>query len=414
MTSGAAPASIGQRLLAMIGHYRPDHGALNCPVLCRLRGPLDTEALRQALADVTAAHEALRTTFTGRGRALRQVVHEPREIPLTEPDGGVAEELGRPIDVREWPTRAVLWRDGPDDHTLCWNMHHLVSDAWSAGIIFDALCDAYGAARGLPTEPARPTWQYRDFVRWQYEQCDGDGLDRHRAYWADRLSGLQLPRLPYTESGGSGGVVGADLDAEVMAGLRRVAKEQRTTLFCVMLALYYAVLRQLTGQDDLAVASMFANRTRPETAATVGFLANMVVLRTAAGPRDTFPALVRATHATVAGALAYQEQPYQTLPMDRAEPGGGRADDVVFQMMTEIGYSRTVAGLDVELLVPEDIGSRFEVELALVPRGDGMRAALFHTARLSPETAADLVERYESAAAAVAGGAEVPLAYLGV
>ena len=83
-------------------------------------------------------------------------------------------------------------------------------------------------------------------------------------------------------------------------------------------------------------------------------------------------------------------------------------------MMTEIGYRRTVAGLDAELLVPENIGSRFEVELALAPRGDGMRAVLFHTPKLSPETAADLIERYESAAATVAGGAEVPLAYLGV
>ena len=64
-----SPATVGQRLLRMIAHYRSGNGALNCPIVYRLHGPLDTAALSAALAALTARHEALRTVLTSAGRA---------------------------------------------------------------------------------------------------------------------------------------------------------------------------------------------------------------------------------------------------------------------------------------------------------------------------------------------------------
>lgn len=413
MATETVPASIGQRLLAMIGHYRPDLGALNCPVLCRLRGPLDRSALRASLDGLTARHEALRTTFAGRGRGLTQHVHAARGVDITEIDvtageldEAIAAELVRPIDVTDWPTRATLWRAGPEDHVLCFNAHHLITDAWSCGLAFTELRSGYGGAVLRP-----PTWQYRDFVEWQQTLLAGTGLDRQRAYWARQLAGLELPKLPYRtpRPGERPGVVRADLSPAVADGLRALARTHRTTLFTVALAVYYAVLRDVCGQDDLAVASLFANRSRREAQGTVGFLANMVVLRAKLGSAAGTSELVRATHAAVIGAFANQEQPYQTLPLEQAALGAGRADDVVFQMMVDPGSRGTVAGLDFELLLPDGIGSRFGVELALAPLGRGLRAVLFHGPMLAPSDANRLLTGYVSSAARFASASPVSM-----
>lgn len=401
----------------MISHYRPDHGALNCPVLCRLRGPLDLAALRSALDGLTAAHEALRTAFTGRGPALRQLIHEPRPLPLevvdldpADLDAAVAAELARPIDVTQWPARATLWRTGPLEHTLCLNIHHLATDAWSTGVIFAELHTRYRKA-----VPPAPVWQYRDFVTWQHDLQHNGGLDRHQAYWAKQLADLQLPCLPYREPepGAEPGVLRAELSPQVAAGLRELARTGRTTLFCVCLALYHTVLRQTCGQDDLAVASLFANRSRPEARDTVGFLANMVVLRTHVPGKASFAELVRAVHTTVTGALAHQEQPYQTLSFSGNTLNGGRADDVVFQMMADLEHRAVAGGVEFELLLPDGIGSRFGVELALAPRGDGISAVLFYTPRLDRSTAEAMLRGFAASATAVAGSPAVPLRYLG-
>jgi hypothetical protein len=69
------PASFGQRLLWLLDHYRGADAILRCPVLLRLRGPLDEKRLRAALHSLAARHEALRTKFQGRGPNLLQVVY---------------------------------------------------------------------------------------------------------------------------------------------------------------------------------------------------------------------------------------------------------------------------------------------------------------------------------------------------
>ncbi|MGW3603440.1 condensation domain-containing protein [Micromonospora sp. NPDC005161] len=411
MAPRPVPASVGQRLLGIIEHYRADHGALNCPLLCRLSGDVDVAAVRRALTALTARHEALRTTFTGRGPRLSQLVHEPRPVELTvvdlrgEPDphaaadAAVAAELATRVDVAHWPTRATAWRVTDHEVILCFTMHHLVTDAWSCGLLFEelrALCT------GSPAELPPVRWQYPQFVAWQEDRLAGAELERQRAFWRDQLTGLRLPRLPYREPppGTTPGVLARDLDAGVADGMRALARRHHTTLFTVALAVYYAVLHRVTGQGDLAVASLFANRSRPESQGTVGFCANMVVLRTRLPPFATFQALVQATHATTAAAFANQEQPYQAVSTGSANLGG-RVDDVVFQMMAELAHRVRVGDTEFELLVPEAIGSRFGTELALAPRGNGLRVVLFHTPRLAPADAVRLLDGYVTVARAV-------------
>jgi len=407
------PASVSQRLLWMIQHYRSDFGALCCPVVCRVRGPLDRAALQSAVDALVGRHEALRTTFSGRGARLVQHVHPPRPLPVRWQDlsgtadpaaaaaAALAAELADPIDPRQWPARASAWRTGPDEHLFCLNLHHLVTDAWSTAILLRELCGLYDLAFGA-APPAPPGWQYREFVRWQQSLLAGEAVRRHREYWQRQLRGAALPRLagparpgapgrdgpePATDpaagsatDGGAdpGGVYAVDLDPAVVARLRELARTGQSTLFTVLLAVFHAQLWRVTGQPDIAVASMFLNRSRPELRDTVGLLAGMVLLRSQVGTRASFADLVRHTHAAVVGAFAYQDLPFQLLPGDLVQAHGGRADDVMFNVMTEVRHVRTAGGTRFELEVPTAIGSRFPFELAIAPVGArDLRCVLF-------------------------------------
>ncbi|MEV6813712.1 condensation domain-containing protein [Micromonospora sp. NPDC051296] len=429
------PASVAQRLLWMIKHYRADFGALSCPLLCRLTGEVDADALDTALTGLTARHESLRTTFTGRGARLAQVVHAPDPVvarrvdlsdqpdPATAADQAIRAELRTGIDPTGWPSRTTLWRLGPREHVLCLNLHHLVTDAWSTGILFRDLGAFYAQATGAPA-PLPPTgWQYTEFVRWQQDLLDGDGLRRHREYWRRQLADSQLPALgsPATEppAAGQGALEGGpatsdvavDLDRETVARLRALARTQRTTLFSVLLAVFYHHLHRVTGQDDLAVASMFANRSRPELRETVGLLANMVLLRARVGQAATFADLVGQAHAAAIGAFTYQDLPYQMLPLDAVHTGGRRADDVLFNVMAEVRHRTEAAGVGFELLVPPGLGSRFRFELAVAPVGPAdLRAVFFHTTAAYTEAeAAAFLAGYAELAARLAAEPTAPL-----
>lgn len=413
------PASIGQRMLWLIDRHRGAEGALNYPVLARARGPLDTALLAGALERLVARHETLRTTFARRRGLLTQLVHDPAPVPIDERDvaaapepeaalrDGLAREIGARVDPTVAPFRATLWRVGADDHVLCLNVHHLVTDGWSCGILLEDLLHLMGRGDALP----RVGWQYRHYVRWQRGQLAADRLRPHRDHWRDRLDDLQLSALPLHEheTGGSG-TARATVGGDVLEGLRRLAREHGTTLFTVLLAAYYALLHRETGQTDVAIASLFANRTRPEVLRTVGFFANLVILRTRFERGATFGSLVRRTDATVGEARLHQHVPYYLLSQEELRSGDRRADEVVFQLLPEIPPPVTIGPLEVEVLLPE-VASRFDLELAVVPRAGGLDVLLqYSRRRVDDAWAARFVADYAAFAAGVAAAPGLGLA----
>lgn len=422
------PASVGQRLLWFLDRHRGHSGALNCPMVCRIRGPLDEPALASCLETLTRRHEALRTTFSGRGRQLAQVIHEPRPLaverrdlselpdPAVEAEQALAAELRTRVDPEVWPVRCTLWQVGTGDHILCLNLHHLVTDTWSCGILLQELARAYASAVGAGPALSPPGWQYADFAAWQEGLLGSDRFRRHEEYWRGQLQGAEAPPIPLRAGAAATrwGSEEGDVAPEVAEKLRGLARRHRTTPFAVMLAICSSTLHRLTGGEDLALASQFANRSRPEVAGTVGFIANQVVLRTRLPARATFSDVVAATRATVLDGFAHQELPHHLVPRDPPREAGREAlrlDDVVFQMLAEPLEVAVDAGrARFEGMVPDVVG-RFDFELGIMPRGRGFGAKLFYAAdRLDPAWAQRFVATYVSVAAEVAAAPDTPVA----
>jgi len=404
-------ASIGQRLLWQMDHHRGVNGALNCPIFLRLRGPAHAGALEAAIERLSRRHESLRTTFAGRGPRLTQLIHDvPERVPVALVDLSGAEALERamaaeartPVDPCEWPLRATLWRLADDEHVLCLNMHHLVTDGWSCAVLASEL----GRLHAAPGNGALPevAWQYARWSEWQQKLLEGETLRGLRDYWRRRLAGATLPALPRAEVRADSGerttrVEWATLPAPVVARLERLARKGKTGLFAVVLSVFYLLLHRETGQSDVAVGSIFANRSRPELRHTVGFLSNMVVLRNRL-ERASFADVLRSASEAIVGALAHQDLPYQMLPLDTMDPASGRPDSVVFQLFA--GPMGRTARMEPVLVVPDGIGSRWDFELSLLPSDDGMTAMLCYAEDLfEPEWARAFLDGYVELATSV-------------
>lgn len=416
--------SVGQKLLWFLDRYRGQDGALNCPMMCRIDGPLDHSVLRTALDRVSARHDALRTVFSGGGRNLRQIVRAPHPLYVRHVDlrseedaesavrARISEELATRIDATENAVRCTLWQVADDAHVLCLNMHHLVTDSWSCGVVFQDLCAVLDRLAGGTGPLPDPGWQFAEFADWQRQALGSGELTGQLDHWRRELDDLSLPPLPSRSDPGprKTALVRGELSAAGVAALRSLAVGQGSSLFAVLLALYYATLHRTTGRTDLAVASLYANRLRPQTRRTVGFLANMVVLRTRVTPSAPFTDALKATHATVVGGFLNQGIPYQLLPLPGAGTDGARADDIVFQMLAEPVYSVTVGDLDIEVLVPDGVGSRFEMELVLVPHSEGFHVLLFYNeGRFTHAFAQEFVQRFVAASELVSKNADLPV-----
>jgi hypothetical protein len=395
MGTREVPASVGQRLLWLMEHYRGDgRGMLNQPLALRMTGPVDMDALDEAYTALVERHEALRTVFTGRGGKLTQLVHDPAPMRISQVDlraeadpsaaahAALTADLRTQVDPTQWPVRATVWHAGENEHVLCINMHHLVTDDWSCSVLAKDLGLLYRRARGEQVELPEVGWQFADWAQWQQKNLSGPRLAKLEKYWGAKLSGGRAPQLipaaepdPQIESEARSWDV--DLTVDRVAQLRAIAGQERTTAYAFLLAAFYLQLFRETKQDDLAVSSIFANRTRAEVAHTVGFFVNMVVLRGIVRPQETFRELLRQVRVTTVEALNYQSFPYQMLPAGTIEPETTGPRDIVFQMLDANETAFSVEGIDSgELLLVET--GRFPLELAYFPYGDGLRGTLFY------------------------------------
>ncbi|WP_416483250.1 condensation domain-containing protein [Streptomyces sp. CL12] len=391
------PLSPLQRMLWLLDRHRRGSGVMNVPIIYRIQGDLRIEALTAALSDVEARHEALRTRFRPTGLRWTQVVHPPIPARLHEKDlrGTTDPEAARDAEVAtlmreemdittDVPYRAWLLRTRDEDHTLVINVHHLVTDAWSNLLVCRDLAIAYNRRTGEMEADQQPPagWQFGQFLDWQEQQLDDATRDFHIEFWRSKLEGLQpigLPPAPARPArlSPAAGNIWFKLDPQAVQALRELARLERTTLFAGLLAVFYGVLAAASGSDDLAIGSVLANRTREEVYETVGLFANMVLLRTRLPADATFREVLRETGRTVLEALDHQQLPYMSIPVDKLPPIPERPETVVFHMLAVPRRAVTsdgvrFEGLSVEpLRMPEGSGSRFDMELLIIPQERG-------------------------------------------
>ena len=409
------PASAGQRLLWLMNHYRGSAGAFNSHVLLRLRGPLDHDRLTRAVAELCRRHDALRTTLRRSGVQLVQTVRQPGDVtvyrkrldvPIAEAGPVLAGELAAPLDLTTRPLAVTTFRRSAVDHVLCVKVHHLLTDGWSSAILAREVCALYQGTHELPEVP----WQFADYVRWQQGQLESHGvLDAHARYWQRQLSGARLTTLAGLSADPEGtrttdvtAIEWFELGSTTSQALRELAAQERTMLFPMLLAIFYALLHYLSGDRDIAVASMFANRTMPQVRGTVGFFANLVVLRREVDPEDSFRNLLSGTEKTFLGALKHQSLPIQLVPLRTLDGLRLRSPEIMFQLLAgEQPTSSDMGELRADRMqTPDGLGSRFDLETIIIPQSGQLKGFLrYNTRRFSRSWITDFVTAYRTLAA---------------
>jgi amino acid adenylation domain-containing protein len=329
------PLSFAQQRLWFVHQVQPANWAYHIATSLRISGPLLEGVLRRVLDEVVRRHESLRTIFVpGDGEPV-QVVAPAAPFPLPvidlsglpaglrEPEGRRLgdEEARRPFDLRQGPlVRFALVRLAKTEHAALATLHHIVSDGWSKWLLVQevtALYQAFAAGRPSPL-PELPV-QYPDYAAWQRRWLQGEVLEGRLAYWRRRLEGmperLDLPadRVRPEKPTFRGAFHSFLLPSGLTPPLRQLCRQEGATLFMVLLAAFEALLHRWTGQEDLVVGTVTANRDRQEIEGLIGFFVNSLVLRTDVSGNPTFRELVARVRETTLGAYVHQDIPFDLL-----------------------------------------------------------------------------------------------------
>ncbi len=428
---GDLPLSFAQERLWFLHRLQPESAAYNIPLALRAEGPLDPARLAAALSEVVRRHEVLRTVFAERDGEPAQVVLPAAGVPLPradlralpadrrEPEARriAAEEAGRPFDLARGPLlRSLLVELAAERRVLLLDLHHIVTDGWSMGVLLREVKALYA---GSP--PPEPPVQYADFAIWQRRWLAGATLEYQLAWWRRRLQGapaaLELPadhpRPPVQTMRGAEHRFA--LDAGLSRGIAGLARREEVTPFMVLAAGLLTLLSRLTGQRDLTIGSPIANRNHREIEGSIGFFVNTLVLRADLSRAGSFRELLRQVRELSLGAYAHQDLPFEKL-VEALQPDRDLSRSPLFQVALALQNAPLPeADLGEARLFPDETPggvAKFDLSFGFLELSDGRLAgALQYAADLfEAPTAARLARQLALLLAGLIERPEAPLA----
>jgi len=387
------PASWAQQRLWFIDQIEGGSAAYHITYAVQMRGALNESALREALDALVKRHETLRTVFSTAAGELLQVIIEnaPFALEVVDLSGIEAderqmrlrhellEEARSAFDLSRGPlVRGRLVRIRYDEHVLLLAMHHIISDAWSMGVLLRELSVLYTAFAGGKADPLPPLpVQYADYACWQRDLVRGQTLNKDLAYWRAQLAGaapcLELPLdrpRPSTQSY-RGDNVQIQIDVDLTRDLRGLAERFDATLFMVLFAAWSILLSRLAGQRDVIIGTPVANRRRPELEGLIGFFVNALAVRVDVDPALSLGAFLKQVREVTLQAFDHQDAAFDQV-VEALRPPRSLNLHPVFQVMFALQNAPQsewrLPGLTIQMEDAASATSKLDLVLSLEER----------------------------------------------
>jgi amino acid adenylation domain-containing protein len=321
------PLSFAQERLWFIEQYEQGTTAYHMPRLVKLNKNISLEALSLALKTIVKRHTILRTIFVQnkKGHEYQVTKNEPLTIKikrcstLNEYHQYLQQEINQPFNLRqEYPIRVSLVETIEEFYLLI-TLHHIASDGWSTDIFQKELVMLYEHYQlGKPLTLPKLSIQYRDFAVWQRNFCCDTEMEKQSDYWRTRLANYEILHLATdkprpTSLNYEGASFTFSLSQELSTQLRNFSQTHGYTLYTVLLAGFYVLLNQYSGQEDIMIGTPVANRHYESIRDLIGFFVNMLVQREQLNMHQPITYLMRQIHEHLSEAQRYQDISFEKL-----------------------------------------------------------------------------------------------------
>ncbi|MCK5056814.1 MAG: amino acid adenylation domain-containing protein [Candidatus Aminicenantes bacterium] len=390
--------------------------AYNTPLVLEIEGDFDMERFEEAFGKLIKRHESLRTSFVMTfGDEVLQKIHEDFEFEVeyypkerTEPNSGsklqnpedrcagVIGSFIRPFDL----SRAPLMRVGvikieEEKHILIVDMHHIISDGMSRGILIRDFLSLY-ESKELPILILR----YKDYSEWQNTEKQKESIKKQEEYWLEEFVGqavvLNMPtdyKRPVVQNF-SGSTISFEIGKEETGDLNRIAGEQEATMFMILLASYNILLSKISSQELLVVGTPITGRRHADLEPIIGMFVNMLALQNQPTGEKTFTVFLDEVKEKSLSAFENQDYPFEDL-VDRIavnrDIGRNPIFDVLFALQNLDNPGGEIPGLKFKPYKYKNNISKFDLSLHGSEVGEKLSFTFEYCTKLFKEAA---IERF--------------------
>ena len=406
------PLTFAQLGIWLSDQFEPGNLAFNLPFAIELEGELNIDSFRSALVEVTNRHTVFRLVFKEWSGTPTQTLADFGDVSLPLIDLSSEESQRQrdiliercqtdalsPFDLSNGPLfRVCLFKLSPTRHVFFVNIHHIIADGWSVGLILEELSQAYSASRSSEQKVLiELPYSYLDYATWQRQRETGPDVARLLDFWKKRLTPAPA-RLLLSRDSSSSSVADYAGDAYLAAipdviarQLSAVSRRENVTPYILLLAILKVLLYRRTGEADIAVGTGTLGRNIIGSERLVGNFVNVLVMRTDCSRNPRFRDFLHRVRESSLTALAHQDLAFELLASRINAPRMSNRSplfQVGFGTQNEPRVDIKLDGLDAKRYqLPVAPVSRYELSLWVSEYEQGMKAHWTYSTELFDES----------------------------
>ncbi|MDK1288853.1 non-ribosomal peptide synthetase [Pseudoalteromonas umbrosa] len=303
-TEDLYPVHNAQKRMWLIDKIENGSANYNMPIAIEINGKFDVVAASNALNDIVARHEILRSNFIEKDEDVFLSITDARHVNIElyerfGQDKNTIDSLVSALfsvqfdlakDMLLKASYILTGEDNQEQGILVFVMHHIISDAWSMNVLTQEFTTLYQHYASGEQDQAAPLpsvdIQYLDYINWYRQSMDGDKAKKQLQYWLAQLANAptthSLP-LDYVRNN-QRQVIGKEsvfqLDGSIAHGLKQLSQDKNMTVFMLVHAALALVVSKFSGHSDIVIGAPIANRLNDNTEQLIGLFVNTLALRT--------------------------------------------------------------------------------------------------------------------------------------
>ncbi len=391
------PVSSAQKRLFILSQIEGGETSYNVPAVLTVEGAIDRTRLEETIRRLIDRHETLRTSFELVNGEPVQRVHDKVDFIVAHSRLGDkalesrARRFVRAFDLGQAPLfRIELIELEVDRHVLLFDMHHIITDGTSMGILVQEFSSLY-AGVDLPDLLI----QYKDYSDWQSKQMDSERYRQQENFWLDAYAG-ELPVLdlftdfprPAVRSF-DGAQIDFAVPPELTQRLRSLATNNGSTLYMVLLAAYTTLLHHYSGQEDIIVGTPIAGRLSADLEPLIGMFINTLPMRNYPTKDKAFLDYLADVKENALRAYENQEYPFEELVSKvkvARDLSRNPLFDAMFVLQNTVNGKLEVESLTFQPYVQDQTIAKFDLTLTVVEQGDELNCSMEYSSILFSES----------------------------
>jgi amino acid adenylation domain-containing protein len=291
------------------------------------------------------------------------------------------ERSAEPFDLAEDELfRTDLIQLSDNEEVVLFNLHHIICDGWSLGVLMRETRALYDAVLGEKPYPlAELPLQYGDYAAWQRTTHHEAFIHKQLSFWRDRLAKApEVTALPFDQprppdQSFRGAQTRIALEPSLVAQLRLQCQRQNTTIFMVLISALATLFHRYSDATDIVIGTPVANRNRPEFEPLIGLFMNTVPFRFDLSGNPTFQEFLGRVRADAMEVFNNQDVAFEMV-LNELGVRRQSQNSPLFQSMFVMQPPRATSlfaelGVDAAELGPG--GTNFDFTLILCEREDG-------------------------------------------